>query len=256
MLVVCNGAAKSGSTWLYNIVQEMGEYDWPDQAYLSNANGKHPTIQEKLLTDFLNTSNYVDHNIISKNHYGQYHHRELLLSNANVRVLCMSRDPRDVVVSSYYDSCRRDGFSGSFSDYYWQIGRYFVEKLTLYHTVWNVPHPQIFITTFEALKSDFETEASNLAAFLNTDMDLGTIKEIEVKTSLDSLRESYKDSPQYNDDKNPFFRKGEIGDWKNHFDQAITKDFNITERKGISRLDQKHLRQKLSKKIKAYFSKA
>ena len=136
MLVVCNGAVKSGSTWLYNIVQELDEFDWPEVRFTSHSNSKHPTIKETCLADFLAEADFERRNIITKNHYGKVDHRELLLASPNTRILDMSRDARDVIVSAYYDRCRRHGFQGSFSDFYWRFGRPLVDNLRKYHDVW------------------------------------------------------------------------------------------------------------------------
>jgi hypothetical protein len=49
----------------------------------------------------------------------------LLLSSPDTSVLDMSRDNRDAIVSSHCDEYRRNGFAGSFGDYYRLTGRFF-----------------------------------------------------------------------------------------------------------------------------------
>lgn len=249
MLVVCNGAAKSGSTWLYNIIQSISSFDWPDSEFISNANSKHPTIKESLLADYLRSAEFVDRDVISKNHYGKKIHRDLLLSRPEIRILDISRDSRDVIVSSYYDECRRNGFSGSFGEYYWEAGRLLVHKLRCYHEIWSISHPQILVSSYEALKTQFDVEVTRIATFLGVDLVDKDLTRIYEATNIQSLRQSYKDDAQYNTTNNPFFRKGEIGDWKNHFDKKMITDYEKVNRRGIGMFDPVYLRNRLEKKL-------
>jgi len=253
VLVVCNGAAKSGSTWLYNIVSNIADFRWPDSQFLSKSNTKHPTIKEIQLGAFLKTEGFQSQNFISKNHYGKEQHRALLLSSPYTRIFDMCRDTRDVIVSSYYDECRRNGFSGSFGDYYWQTGRLLVESIGRYHKVWEGPHPQIFVTSYEALKTEFDDEVRKIGFFLGTEVGDEDLARIDEASNINSLRQSYKDDAQYNTRNNPFFRKGEIGDWKNHFDTKMVNDYEEIERNGIGKFDPIYLRTRIRQKLHRIF---
>lgn len=254
MLVVCNGAAKSGSTWLYNIVQNIRPFEWPEARYISQSNSKHPTIKETRLGEFLAQADYADRDVISKNHYGKQSHRDQLLGSECTRILDMSRDTRDVIVSSYYDECRRNGFTGTFAQYYWQNGRLQVDKLRRYHEVWSVDHPQILITSYESLKADFAAEVRRIGAFLDVELGVDDIERIHNATNLDSLRENYKDDPQYNTSENPFFRKGQVGDWQNHFDARISADYEKISSQGMGRFDPIYIRNRVRQKLGSLFS--
>ena len=254
MLVICNGAAKSGSTWLYNIVAHIKAFQWPEQAYISQSNTKHPTIKEKYLKDFLQNENVANADYISKNHYGKEFHRTALLASENTRVIDMSRDTRDVIVSSYYDNCRRNGYKGTFEDYYWQEGRLLVDYMKHYHDVWDAEHPQIFLTSFEILKTDFSNEVKKIAKFLTVSLSDEDVEKIFEQTNIDSLRNNYKDDKQYSTEKNPFFRKGVIGDWRNHFSDKMIADYEQINQNGIGKYDHIYLRNRLKEKIKGLFT--
>ena len=254
MLVVCNGAVKSGSTWLYNIIQNISEFEWPESDFISKSNTKHPTIKENRLADYLESAEFANRDVISKNHYGKKFHRNLLLSSPDTRVLDISRDTRDVIVSSYYDECRRNGFSGSFGDYYWERGRLLVDRISRYHEVWATPHSQILVSSYESLKTQFDVEVTRIATFLGVDLDENDLARIDQATNIESLRQSYKDDAQYNTAENPFFRKGEVGDWKNHFDQKMIVDYEKIERKGIGKCDLRYLNTRLRSKLKEVLS--
>ena len=254
MLIVCNGAAKSGSTWLYSIIQNITEFEWPNSEFISRSNSKHPTIKENRLAEYLELDEFERRDVISKNHYGKQDHRDLLLSKSSTRVLDISRDTRDVIVSSYYDECRRNGFSGSFGEYYWETGRLLVDKLGRYHEVWAAPHPQILVSSYESLKTQFDAEVSRIATFLGVDLDGEDLARIDEATNIESLRQSYRNDAQYNTIENPFFRKGEIGDWKNHFDEKMISDYEKIERRGIGKLDLVYLNSRLRKKLQEFLS--
>ena len=253
MLVVCNGAAKSGSTWLYNIIQNIASFEWPQERFISRSNSKHPTIKEIYLAGYLAGDEYRERNIISKNHYGKPEHRALLTSSDDTRVIGMSRDTRDVIVSSYYDECRRHGYEGSFETFYWETGRLLVDRLHRYHEVWSQPHPQIHTTTYEDLKTSFAGEVRKIGDFLGVPLSDEDISRIEQATSIGSLRESYKDDPQYNTQENAFFRKGVIGDWENHFDDKMLDDYARIDANGLGRYDLVYLRNRLREKAAKLF---
>jgi len=253
MLVICNGAAKSGSTWLYNILVNILDCSWPDQQFLTGANQKHPTIREDFFEQFLRSGAHCNKTLISKNHLGKPWHRELLLGDQDVFIVCMTRDARDVIVASYYDYQNRHDYKKSFQSFYWEIGRLQIKELADYQAVWAKPQKQIFMTTFEALKNNFSDEIFRLGHFLGRELSELQIDNIEQATSLQSLRDNYADSDQHSATKNSFFRKGEIGDWRNHFDRRIEADFEHVSQTGIGPFDRHVLRHKLQQRIQRYF---
>ena len=250
MLVVSNGAFKCGSTWLFNILVSLRKFDWPEPEYLTKGNAKHPAIAEPRLSDYLAEGDYESRDVISKNHLERPEHRDLLLSREGVRVVCMTREPRDVIVSAYYHDLRKHHFEGAFDRYYWEEGRNLLPRLKLYSDTWAAPHAQMTSTTFEALKTDFEWEVSRIAELLGLEPDAATIESIRQETSLDALREKYQDAPSHRTAEADFFRKGEMGDWRNHFDDKMLADYDQVCRKGISPLDRHRLLTRAKQRIR------
>ena len=241
MLIICNGAIKSGSTWLYNVVTRLAELTWPPERFLTLTNNAHPTIPSGKVAAFLELGLHNHGNYVSKNHYGRPKVRDLLLADSDVRVIDMTRDVRDVIVSAYYDACRRSGFEGSFESFYWQQGRVLADNLGRYHRLWGEGHPQVLVTSFEALKSDFPSEVARIAGFLGVQPSPSEIAEIEQATHIDRLRKSYSGEAEYATQENPFFRKGEVGDWSNHFGSKQIADLERIERDGLSPMDRVEL---------------
>jgi hypothetical protein len=248
MLIVCNGAAKSGSTWLYNIVKHLVSAEWPPATYLTSSR-KHPTIKPDLLERYLDEQDFRSRDVITKTHYGSPRLRELLLARPDVRVIDMDRNLCDVIVSTYYDSRLREGFAGDFRRFYWFEGRRQAEYLIRYHRLWGDGHPQVCVTSFEALKTAFADEVAKVAAFLGVGASAERIAEIRKETDIGALRDKYKDDPFYSDPKNPFFRKGEIGDWRNHFDEAMLADIRRIEQQGLRRFDRIEIANRLRREV-------
>ena len=112
MLVLANGAFKSGSTWLYEIVRHMRPFDpipqpfqHPDYAHL---------IDPRKITQFLQQCDYHSHHYLSKSHIYDRELATVILSCPAARVLSIGRDTRDVLVSHYFHVRRKPKISGDF----------------------------------------------------------------------------------------------------------------------------------------------
>lgn len=241
MLVICNGAIKSGSTWLYNILFNLADFKRPPEHYLtdnSRKREKNPCIQPLLVERFLAEEDIATRNYLSKNHIGRPEHRDLLMANPDVFVFDIERDVRDMVVSAYYDECNRNGYKGEFHRYYWDTGRYVADEVIRYHATWKNAGKRFCMVSYEMLHADFTNEVTRIAATLGLLLDAQTIESLRETTTIGSLRKRYQDEPLYKEDK--FFRKGIVGDWKNHFDPKMTRDVERIEMGGIGSLD-RHL---------------
>lgn len=238
MLLVCNGAQKSGSTWLYNILTLLVDCKEPDPEYLTG-NSKNPCISPDKYGSFLKSVDIDGENYISKNHLSRPEHRDLLLKHRNVYIFDIERDPKDVVVSSYYDACNRFGYHRSFLKFYWREGRELVAKLTDYHELWRDAGSRCHVASFEGLKNDFPSESRAIAETLGISLSDEQIEQLYEDTSIARLRNKYSDQELYEADK--FFRKGIVGDWQNHFDGASLKDLESILKSGISPFDFRHV---------------
>ena len=254
MLVISNGAFKCGSTWLYNILTNLRDFAVPGAEFVTGGNTKHPSIAEPKLAAYLGTDAFEKRDVISKNHLDKPAHRALLLKQRSVRVVCMTRDSRDVIVSAYYHDQRKKRFDGSFAQYYWQEGRMLLPRLTQYRRTWSEPHTQMVSTTFEALKTDFRGEVMRIAALIDVPVNEGVIDRIRKETDIVSLREKYKDTPSHRSEDGDFFRKGDIGDWRNHFDETLLADHDRVCRQGIMPFDRHYLLAKAKRKIRRVFA--
>jgi len=155
----------------------------------------------------------------------------LLLSRPDVYVFDIERDPRDVVVSLYYDARNRHGYDREFAKFYWQIGRGKVARLNRYHSLWRSTDGRSLVANYERLKTDFPTEVRAIAGILGIELSDGEVAEIRESTSMDSLRKKYAGDSLYSGSQ--FFRKGIVGDWQNHLDAEMLDDIDEISTSGM-----------------------
>ncbi|MCS4174840.1 sulfotransferase domain-containing protein [Salinibacter ruber] len=225
MLVVSNGAFKSGSTWLFNIARSITQFPPPPESYL-NPEWENPSIHPNELKALLAEEPLEEVDYLVKNHFGSRDERDLLLKNEHVRVLNITRDLRDVVVSAYYHYRREEGYDVPFKQYYWKRGRYVAKKVREYHSVWDVPSSRVYLSSFKELKKNFAEECERIGALLGYELSVTQIQNVKDETSIQSLRKAY--------DNDDFFRNGKRGDWQNHLTARMEKDVSrIADRAGI-----------------------
>ncbi len=232
MLVIANGAAKSGSTWLYNIVDELAAFERPPSEYILDEKNRNPEIQYDKLGSLLENLDYSRKDYLIKNHFNAAEERDLILSHADVFVVDIERNLRDVVVSSYFHNLRESSFDGPFKKYYWQTGRWQTDLVRSHHELWKVaPKNRVYVSSYDRLKDAFTEEVQRIATFLGRHLSDLDAQRIAEATSIKKLREKYDDKGAIK-----FFRKGVSGDWENYFDRLITRDIREIERRGMGGL--------------------
>jgi hypothetical protein len=232
MLIVGNGTFKSGSTWVLNIIQKMGEFLPPPAAY-QNPGWKEPSIDRTKLADFLKRIDYTSTNYLVKNHFGKLSERDLLVGRPDVYIVNIHRDVRDVVVSAYYYYHKINFIDDvPFEKFYWSMGRQVTNNVSVYNQRWNVDAPNIHTLSYEALLADFMGEIRKISAFLNLSLSEQDMDDIRQATSMESLQQKYGESSLPTEKR--FFRKGIIGDWQNHLDERMLQDIERIQRQPLS----------------------
>jgi hypothetical protein len=227
MLLVCNGAYKSGSTWLFRILQHMTGFQGVPAAYAAPGwagNGIHPPLLQR----FLSRENYRDENFIIKAHFFEHYHQ--LLGRRHLKIVNIRRDTRDVVVSAYfYERLKAAGREESAVDYYHRRGRKVARMVVQYNRLWHGV-PETYMSSYEALHSDFDGELKRLAAFVGVGIGDDDVQRLRRDTSLESLKAKYDERSA--DGSRSFFRKGVIGDWREHLTPQIVADIERIEQQG------------------------
>lgn len=221
MLVVSNGAFKSGSTWLFTIAKLLVPHAPLPEAFRAPG-WTNDSLNQPTLDTFLATVDRKKQHFVVKNHLEKLSVREQLLAAEDVVVLSITRDLRDTIVSAYYHDVRNEKFEGDFEVYFQTRGRERLYEISRYHRVWEKPDPHLFQTTYEDLHRDFAGEVRRLAAFLDREVTPEEIERIRAKTSFDRVQKG--EQKNKGETNALFFRKGVIGDWKNHLNESMEKD--------------------------------
>lgn len=224
MLVIANGAFKSGSTWQRNLIRGIMDFEPLPEIFRDERNDSFINVLH--LNDIILSPEIKAHNYLAKGHIYKSDQIELLTSNLDdVKIFMISRDIRDAIVSHYNHFINVRRFKPSFKTYYWFIGRYKAIQLLKYSKRWAPFHSNVFHSSFESLKKDTTGELKRFADFLGISLDDVQIKDIIEANSIKKARE--------NSDRKWFFRKGEVGDYKNYLTPAIEKDLDkITNKIG------------------------
>ncbi|MDQ6963042.1 MAG: sulfotransferase domain-containing protein [Mariprofundaceae bacterium] len=230
MLVVCNGAFKSGSTWVYEIVKAITGYPLPPQQYLNpydslpdykkNNDGIVAAVNPSQLQLLLNSRIHHSSSYVCKNHLRAVWQQELLSSDPDCRIVDVRRDIRDVIVSAYYHDCRAYHFSGDFRAYYWSLGRLRAVQVLSHYKLWHSVEENVYVLNYQQLKDNFVKEVQKLGIFLGFTLSEQQIHYIQEQTSIGTMRKKWNEQKS----KQPFFRKGISGDWEEHMDSDILYD--------------------------------
>ncbi|XP_075059703.1 sulfotransferase 6B1-like isoform X2 [Mixophyes fleayi] len=184
---------KCGTNWSLQILQEM----------LFGLHNKEPTINQAMLE------------------FGKPEICEILL---------ILRNPKDTAVSYYHftnsnpllptysswDLFFKDFISGNII-----YGSYFDHVLGLEK---HIDDGNILVLTFEDMKMDLAAEIRKISDFYGLSLTDEQIQQVENKSTFKSMKE--KSSGTHGKLGNFFFRKGEIGDWKNLFTEEQSKEID------------------------------
>ncbi|XP_034041365.1 sulfotransferase 6B1 [Thalassophryne amazonica] len=149
------------------------------------------------------------------------------------KMLVVFRNPKDTVVSYFHFSNNNpvlpdttwDSFYSSFmaGDVAW--GSYFEHVLA-----WEkkLNDPNVMLVTYEELKQDLRSSVRQISEFFSFSLTDDQVQQISDEGTFAAMKDSAAAS--HGVMKNVFFRKGEIGDWKNHFtaeqSQKMDEAFN------------------------------
>lgn len=225
MLIICNGAFKSGSTWVYLIAQELYGLKGveinpnPDQQYLGKNNKSflfNDTSIQKIAKQYAESADvYLSKaHLIEESSY-EYIKREL----KDAKVLFVSRNLEDAILSHYHHVNNLRKKKQNFDSYYWSVGRYKAKEILSFEKYRVSYLPTSCHITYEGLKSNFDEEVSKLAKYLGLEISESEIEVLREKTSIDTLRDKAKkgEVKQYggaSGDAYKMFRSGKVGEAK------------------------------------------
>jgi hypothetical protein len=243
MLIICNGAFKSGSSWLHAILVELSivkklNLQKVPRKYTNDINSP-TTIIESQLQNFLLIEDYNLKNYLTKSHFFKKRTLKRKYSE-NVTILFIERDMRDAIVSHYFHIINKYRYKLSFSFYYFFIGRYKAFEIALFNYRCKKFRGEEYFFHFSDLISDFEGTVRKIAFSLGiTEISDENIKQIKEQTTLDKLREELKKGnisyyPTNREDNWRLFREGKVGSWRKYFKVRHVKDISSIEQGNFS----------------------
>ncbi|XP_022537814.2 sulfotransferase 6B1 [Astyanax mexicanus] len=153
------------------------------------------------------------------------------------KMLVVFRNPKDTMVSFYHFSSKNpvlatpeswDQFYTDFMSGEVPWGSYFDHALA-----WEkyIDDPSVMIITFEELKQDLSGGVQRVAEFFGYSLTDDQIQSIAEESTFNAMREGSKDS--HGQMGKVFFRKGEIGDWRNHFSDVQSEEMDAAFKKHL-----------------------
>ncbi|XP_069944425.1 sulfotransferase 1A1 [Cherax quadricarinatus] len=155
------------------------------------------------------------------------------------KVIYVARSPKDVVVSYYYffRVMKLFTYTGTFESFV----KHFMNNDLIYTPYWphvkqawqRRDHPNMYFVFYEEMKSDIMTQLRRLNDFLGLNLTQKQLDNVAHQSSFNSMKERgepIKDMEAFIPDKHKkfggYFRKGIVGDWKNHFTPELEQEMN------------------------------
>lgn len=168
----------------------------------------------------------------------------ILLKNRKVKpkLISITRDPKDVVVSYYHFSRMNTvinfdrGFP-EFLDLFLQDKVAYGPIYRFYHELEKInleTNNEVFVTKFEDLKNNFESVVGKLCTFLGREpLNEKEMKRLKEHCSFEEMRFNPSVNYEHWDDlgvrkkgESKFMRKGVVGDWKTYFTPEQKENFD------------------------------
>ncbi|KAM9726517.1 sulfotransferase 6B1 [Menidia menidia] len=145
------------------------------------------------------------------------------------KMLVIFRNPKDTLVSFFHfsnnnpflPSASWDSFFSQFmsGDVPW--GSYFDHALA-----WEkkMDDPNVMIVTYEELKQDLGAAIREISGFFGFSLSEAQVQQISDQSSFSAMKQSAANS--HGNMGNVIFRKGEVGDWRNHFTPEQSREMD------------------------------
>ena len=145
--------------------------------------------------------------------------------NSTARFVYVARNLKDVAVSTYYHDCSKHGYEGSWEEHF----NLFIEGKVIFGSYFDHVLPwweaskqneNILFVKYEEMKEDLRAAISKLVDFLQIKADNTLIDRVIEKSSFGTMTNNKQTNLNWVPQKEGIpghFRKGEIGDWRNHF---------------------------------------
>ena len=151
----------------------------------------------------------------------------------DMKMIYILRNPKDQLVS-YFHSFKTEllgGYPGSWDEFFkMAVEGYLIFGDWFSHTLgwWSQSRvsKNLLLVTYEEMKSNFAATIQKISKFLDKDLSAKALKVIEDNTSFSAMKGQSSGFDDVKEAGPKFFRKGEVGDWKNYFTVAQNEQFD------------------------------
>ena len=160
-----------------------------------------------------------------------------------IKIILLHRNPKDAMVSFYHHLNQMKGHDeGSFEDFFNHRLKDFCRNFAEYYVEWEKAiechsDVEVYKSIYEEMKSNPVDGVISLNNYLNTGCSQELCEKIASACCFETLKKA-KDQKEsdfvkqlFKDNKPQFYRKGEVGDWKNHFTPAMSDQFDAEYKK-------------------------
>ena len=156
------------------------------------------------------------------------------LSKSKTKFIIGMRNPKDMMVSNYHFYRSNEAynlFKGSWDEFFTlfkedrlAFGNYFESVLSW----WKLrDNPNILIVRYEDIVEKPHHVIQQVAQHLEKDISSDLVQKIADRIAFNNMKNiptlNYSDAAALHQDISPFLRKGQIGDWKNYFNDEQNK---------------------------------
>lgn len=154
--------------------------------------------------------------------------------NGAGRFVYVARNPKDTAVSYYYHDRSKAGYNGTWEEYF----QLFVEGKVMYGsffdhvlTWWEVSRraDNILFVKYEDMKNNISEIVATVADFLDIKAGMDLIGRVIEKSHFQSMATNHKTNLHWVPQREGVpghFRKGVVGDWRNHFSAEQNERFD------------------------------
>lgn len=166
MWVVANGAFKSGSTWIFQLLSQVEETMHTPPEF-QHPGWKNPSVAQNKLEAAAQTLSTGREVFVSKQHWER--ENSYLLQQPGIKVINIVRDIRDVIVSRFHHDKRTFGYPGDIGEFLHERMENMVAENVHYHSYWiNSNYAGVntyYVTSYEYLLDQYKTAARALFDF-------------------------------------------------------------------------------------------
>ena len=147
------------------------------------------------------------------------------LKDTTAKIVYVARNPKDVAISTYFHNQSKGGYEGTWEEHFELFlnsdvgcGPYFDHILPWWQA--SQKDDRILFLKYEDMKHDHAGNVARLASFLDLQADSQLIDTVVALSSFKSMTSSETTNFDWIPQREgvpKHFRKGDIGDWRNHF---------------------------------------